>query len=412
MKKHFVLPGVAAAVLLFASSASATPADERWAGWIGCWRAEGAPASEVLCIVPAGEGVRMITLSSGKVVSETRVFADAEPRPVSEGGCEGTETAQWSSDGFRLFTRADLTCGADVRRNVTGIIAMVTPKQWVNAQSIGAGDLAYSRTVRYTATDLSGVPSDIVALATQKALSQETTRHASTEPLDLGDVTEAVRMVDYSAVEALVLARNDRFDLNAKALVSLDAQGVPGSLIDALVAVSHPEEFAVLAEPEEQAWAAAAGNSRDAMSRIYAARLCSSWGNAYDPWMDPFAAYDLSQLCYGSYLGMSRYGSRFGWGRYGLGYGYTPIIVVRNPQTENPVVQRRGTVSRNGYRSGTSSNGSARSRSDDFPSRSSSVGSGSSGSSSSGSTTSTTSSSSGSSSSSTGRAVKPRGSGG
>jgi hypothetical protein len=335
------------------------------------------------------------------------MIADAQARPLSEGGCEGTETAQWSSDGFRVYTRTDLTCGANVRRSVSGIMAMVTPKTWVNVQSIGAGEQGLSRTVRYTATDLSGVPEDIAVLATPNALAGETVRWASTEPLDLADIREALRMVDHGAVEALVLARNEPFDIDAGTLIALDSEGVPASTIDALVAVSHPEQFAVVAEPEVTAYAADyfSGLGFGVSDRNYDRRYCG----AYDPWFDPYGA---SELCYGgySYLGMSRYNRNFGRYGYGWGYGYRPVIVVRNPNPTDPVApSRRGTVSRNGYRSGSSSSGPARSRTSNPSSSSVNTTRASSGSE---STTTGSRNSSNNSSNSTGRTAKRRGSGG
>ena len=407
MTKRFILPGAAVAAVVFSAGVSALEIDDRWTGWIGCWRAEGAPAGELLCVVPDDEGVRMVTVSDGKVVGESRLIADAQKRPVTEGGCEGTESARWSDDGHRVFMRSETTCGSNLSRSVSGILAMISPTEWVNVQSVTVGDNpdhALARTVRYTAAELDGVPAEIAALASTGAVTGETHRWAATTPIDVQDIKEALEAVHYRAVEAFVIARGQPFDLDAKTLVALDDQGVHESVIDAMVAVSHPEHFAVVVEKEVPAYAAG-DYAENNISRTYGARLCSSWGGAYNPWLDPFSPGDP---CYGySYLGMSRYGYNFGRYGYGWGYGYTPVIIIRNPNTQNPTEPvQRGSVSRSGYRSGSSTRGSARPRD---PNPSSSVGATGSTSSSRATTSSTRSSSGGGSSS--GGKVKPRGSG-
>src|SRR5262245_44721696 len=81
-----------------------------WLAWQGCWHADGAPAAEVLCVVPDGAGIRMVTLEDGAVRAESRVIADNRSRTISQEGCRGSEVARWSADRRRVFLISQLTC--------------------------------------------------------------------------------------------------------------------------------------------------------------------------------------------------------------------------------------------------------------------------------------------------------------
>lgn len=400
--------GLAIAGFLFAGSASATPADNEWAGWAGCWRAEAAAAGDLLCVVPEGGSVRLVNVADGKVTGESRLHADGASRPVSEGGCEGTEVTQWSADGQRVFTRVELTCGTSIPRRVSSIYSMLSPREWVNVQSIGAGDQATARTIRYTLVDPSEAPAEIAAaLATPHMLARETIRQAATAALDIEDLREALRLVDARAVEALLLVRNQSFNVDAKTLVALHRDGIASTVIDALVAVSHPERFAIVNELEPlnvANLASAEFRPVGGMAGMNLARMCSAWDRGFSTGLDSFYADDL---CYGSsylsYLGMSRYGSsRYG---YSQPWGYRPIIVIRNPGTDpNLEGQQKPSVTRNGYRGGSDRTGTARPRTNTTPanwtgdaSRSTGTTSGS-----------ATGNSSNGSSSDTGRTARPR----
>jgi hypothetical protein len=371
------------ALLGAASAVQASPADDRWLPWLGCWRAADAPAGNLLCIVPDAAGVRLIELANGTTVRESRTVADGQARPVSQEGCTGTELSRWSGDAERLYLTSDMTCGERTRRQTTGVFAFVSGTEWISVQSVSASGLEPgTKTVRYVSADASG-PEALMSALRANRLARETSRYAMTKPLDLDDVREAIGQVHAKAVEGLIVARNQPFDLNGKQLLALARAGVPESVIDVLVAVSNPGRFAVR-DPTT------AGEERP-RGRNYAGRYCDEW----DSWYDSYCGGSR----YGSY-NYSPYGyySPFGYNGYGWRYGNTPVIIVRGSDDDTGD-QGRGRATRQGYSRGRSTEPS------------SSVGSSSSGSSSSGSSSKGSSSSSGSSSgsTSTGRTAKPRG---
>src|SRR5581483_12056483 len=105
--------------------------DARWTPWLGCWRlsqdnsrssnstvdailgrsssASVAPGMSV-CVTPSAAGVTMTTYADGKVLLTQNIAADGARHPVSDAGCQGTQSSEWSRDGRRLFTNVDVAC--------------------------------------------------------------------------------------------------------------------------------------------------------------------------------------------------------------------------------------------------------------------------------------------------------------
>lgn len=360
--------------LILSVMAAGTPVDNGWLAWQGCWHVDQS-STELLCIVPADDAVRLITVAEGQVQSETRLAADGVARPFEKEGCRGTEQAQWSRDGQRVFLTTDMTCG-DTRRTVTGVMAMRSRADWVNVQAVTVADRTVTRVIQYTAANLRNVPDEIAEPLRATTLARETARHAASAYIDLEDVKEAVTRVADEAVTTWLTALNQPFDLNGRRLVALADAGVPSTVIDMLVAVSHPEHFAV--QPIERPRLTDRDDDDDAL-RGYGYDSRSCYGDVWQRSPLLYSGYGYNN-CYrgGSY-------SLFGYDPY-WAYNRTPVIIVRGPvQTQNPNAR----VTREGYTSGSTPQ----------PARTSGGSSDNSG---------KASSDSGSSASSTGRTAKPR----
>jgi len=120
--------------VLAASPASAQAADRRWNDWLGCWAlvadadvtrlppaedAAGTAATPIrpgstrtarVCVTAKDAGTELQTFVADQPVMTQIIVADGADHPISESGCTGTQRAQWSADGFRLFSRARVTC--------------------------------------------------------------------------------------------------------------------------------------------------------------------------------------------------------------------------------------------------------------------------------------------------------------
>jgi len=374
-----------AGALLVSADAQAAPVEDRWLPYEGCWRAEDAPAGALLCVVGDGEGVRLVEIADGKVLRDSRVVADGSPQSISREGCTGTESARWSGDGQRVYLETLMTCGEQIKRKTSGLFALLSRNEWLSIHAIEVGQEAAIRSVKYEVVEGSdAIPADIASALQANRLARETARAVASQQLDLSDIVEASGAVHGRAVETLLMARGQEFHLNGQRLVQLADAGVPAYLIDAVVAVSNPHVFEVrpsapVAEEETPRKSSASADRCDSYS----------W---YDPWCD------------GSYYGYSRYspwGSYYSPYSYRYGYNQPPVIVIRDPNGDDDQPRRRGRITRDGYRTGSSSPSRETTRSSVGADKSSS---------SSGSSSSSTSGSSSSSSST--RKAKPRGTGG
>jgi hypothetical protein len=245
--------------LVFSTALSAAPAfaqsnsDERWTPWLGCWDlvlenaregtptpattrdlprlAEGQSTRPRVCVerAPTGGATFRTTIGGQPAISQTLV-ADGSDRPITDADCEGTQRAEWSRNGLRLFMRADLTCKNDkARRRVSGFAMLGPNGTWTDIQAIDVGGQESYRVRRYQRADASGA-------------GAPGTRGAA---LSLDDVKEASGKVSPHALEAVLAETHASFRLNSQRLIELADAEVPERVIDLMVALSYPKRFVV-----------------------------------------------------------------------------------------------------------------------------------------------------------------------
>ncbi len=223
-----------AGLLLSAPAFAQAVPDSRWAPWTGCWHVEtdatrGGPPSRPrgqVCVAAAGSAVTITTTPEGAAPMTQHVTADDVARPVTDGSCTGTEQSGWSKDGFRLYSRAALTCAAGARRQVSGLSMLAPDGTWIEAQAIEIGDRSSVRVRRFSKEG--GAP----ATPARGRLSIE-------------QVQEASHRVAAPALEAALVEARATFGLTRSTLIALDDAGVPPSVIDVMVALTYPQAFAI-----------------------------------------------------------------------------------------------------------------------------------------------------------------------
>lgn len=307
--------------------------DSRWLPWLGCWQASAEtlmPGDLLVCVRPASgaTGVEIATVAGGDVASVRTLAADGERHDLQAEDCSGWQSASFSSDGRRVFAHSELTCEGGVQRAGTAIMAMASPDEWLDAQSIAMGDERAPRVLTYRPVPPADWPPGFAPSPERAAQVAEARILASAE-LSMADVEEAATRVAPEALVAFLIERDQQFELDASSLVSLADAGVPEQVIDVLVAVSYPHRFAI---------------DREAMTASFQ-REQPAYDDerAYD---DPFGwgwwgggRYG-SGGCYAAPWGWwsSSYCSPFSYGALGFGYGlydpfwfgsFRPIIVVR-----------------------------------------------------------------------------------
>jgi hypothetical protein len=339
-----LVPGlfVAGGLLLtgaLSATVSAQDVDSRWLPWLGCWEAtEGTGEAPLVCIrpLPEGQGVEITTWSEGALVSTEAIQTDGVLREVEREGCRGTERARFSEDGRRVYMESDYVCEGGAGRAASGLLAMVNPMEWVDIKVVEVSGQRVPWALRYrmarAAREAEVGMGDVVA---SRAMAVRGARIAASAPLTEDDLLEVVGEAGPEAAQALLVERGDRFDVDAELLVRLADAGVPGNVIDVVVALSYPDRFmlnagAVEEMEQERTYAG--------HPMAYAGSYRWSFWNPY--FYDPF----YSGYGYGMY-GYSPFG--FNYGYYGRYYRPTTIIVQPRPPAEvappaNRVVRPRG----------------------------------------------------------------------
>ena len=238
---------------ILAVPARAQTADVRWEPWLGCWELagdnlrgsisedgliarapmpaslrEGAPR---VCVTRTPDGARFETTVFGQAAVDQTIVADAASHPLSDAECAGTRRDEWSKNGMRLFSSAELTCrGEQGQRRLSGISLIAPNGNWLDIQAISVGGLQTVRVKRYYRAAATPASQRLAVAATRLALDE---------------IVEASSKVPAGVLELALVETNTGHNLTARTLLDLDDAGVSDSVIDLLVALSYPERFTV-----------------------------------------------------------------------------------------------------------------------------------------------------------------------
>ncbi|HYE86811.1 MAG TPA: hypothetical protein VEA16_10680 [Vicinamibacterales bacterium] len=328
---------------------AAAPVDARFAAWLGCWRLEDdlAGTGARMCITPDKSGVRLQTVIGVQKGIDEVVIPDGVARPIVDAECKGTERAEFSADGARVFRSTDVTCGTEAPRTVKSVAFMAPGPSWINIQHVsGAAANTSVRVQRYRRAANQQLADGSRAQQPSAQLATRTTPDQTAWNIE--DIVEAHGKLPLEAVQAVLTELDQKFELNRKTLVALDEAGVSEPVIDLMVALTYPERFVV--------------ERRGGGSAPSGIMTGSGW---FDPFMSPILMGGMadcySPLGYGyrSYYSMCGLGlyDRYGYNTLGYNYynpyGYygggwinvSPQIaggVPIEPQTEGRVVRGQG----------------------------------------------------------------------
>lgn len=292
----------------------------------------------VLCIVPTtGSAVRLATVDDGSVTLADSMDASGVRRSVTREGCSGWESAEFAASGRRVHYSSEFDC-AGVRRAATGVISLTAAGELLDVQGITSGGGKSVRVARYVDAGVpASLPPDIAAVVSGRTLVASAARAAAGVPLSESDIIEAARTLDPLVLQALLIERGDRVALDAKALVRLADAGVPGSVTDVLVALSHPRYFSIgrtpLGTDVDFRGSGSAQTAELTGRRVYT----HMYGSPFDFGLGRHSLYE-------------RYGYQYGTGYWDYGYGYgqyfyrRPVIVAQpsRPRAHGRAVKGRG----------------------------------------------------------------------
>jgi hypothetical protein len=254
-----------------------------------------------------------------------------------------------------------MKCVAGIERAGSGIFAMSPAGDWLDIESVASSGNSGVRVNRYRSVSpaASVLPAGVTNPAEGRQLAAAAARTAAGAPITGAEIVEAVKRADTAVVQAWIVARGARFNVDAKSLTELADAGVPGSVTDVLIGLSYPEHFALQQAPMPY--------SGEELSPVDSARIASryAFSQCFGRW-NPLWYSPLGDPCsYGFGLGAYRYGypfygySPYGYSPYGysgLGYGYypgyvtyAPVVVVKGDNAQHGQV-----VKGHGYTRGSS----------------------------------------------------------
>jgi hypothetical protein len=358
----------AAALLLLVAApirAQQPQHDPRREAWFGCWMAaEGAAQSPTgraptVCVIPAGGGVDVATVVDTTVVARDHLEANPERHPVSLSGCTGWETARWSSEGDRLYRHSEYTCPGDVKRSTSEVFAITPEWEWLDVQGLASHGGMGVRTLRYRSAAVPAVVEIATALAAHTP-EISMARAAAATPPTTADVIEASREAEAAVVEAWLAEEGEGFPLTGKQLLALSDSGVPGRVIDVMVAMTYPKVFTVAAPSARGGFNGAEASPRAPVpDTMYASRPPNYGYGLYgppSPWgWDYYSPWSWSLYGYYSPFFYSPYGafSPYGYGGYGgYYYGGGTVIVLSGGGNSNPQQPHGQYVKGHGYQHG------------------------------------------------------------
>jgi uncharacterized membrane protein YgcG len=207
-------------------SSTSSHFDRRWQPWLGCWQAESPEAARV-CVTPHERGVRMITSVDGQPVFEQVIVADGSAQPFEDRGCRGTQRAEWSQTGARLFGRAELACPGDKPHGVSHL-AMLRGDVWLDILGVTGDGREGIRVRRY-----------------RRAAGDNRDLNPPAASLTIDDVKEASGKVTPMVLQAALVETDARLPIDGRTLIELDKAGVPDAVTDVMVALSFPGSFKV-----------------------------------------------------------------------------------------------------------------------------------------------------------------------
>jgi len=238
----------------------AQDADGRWLAWTGCWQTTGELADgSMLCVRPVPDGVEMLTIADSQVVSTDVVRADGRAHPIEQEGCAGSRIADFGREAHRIYIEEEYVCDGVVQRT-SGMIAMISPVEWVDIRAIGTDDDGGTWVRSYRlASAQAAEEAGFAGLDAGREIPVRTARYRNSVA-DLDDVVDVATRTRPEVASAWIVERGEGFDIDADRLVRLADAGVPSEVIDVVVAASFPDRFALGDDRQEERYAERRGS--------------------------------------------------------------------------------------------------------------------------------------------------------
>lgn len=356
-------------------------ASHPWAAFFGCWAPSGGASTlAVTCVLPVSGSqfeVEQVSLVAGNVMRSVSLQADGERRDITAEGCRGWETAAFSEDASRVYTRGNATCADNTEQLTSGIFSITPEGQFLQVAAVRVGEQRTVTTQRYDLVSWMQVPAAVQERLATWTLMATGARTRASLPVDFDLLEDALQFADPSVVEAWMAETgvgDTDFRVTRRELERLVAMKAPERIIDLSVALANPAHFSPRVErtsgganswdtPRQQSWLGS-DYRLDAFCDQLQLGMMNWRGNV--PLWSMYPGLGLSYYgwfpeCvgrgfYSRWAGLGPWRYSNGWG--GIWYQPGPIVVTTTPR-------RAGTVTKgSGYTRGANSTprGSAEAR--------------------------------------------------
>ncbi|MBW2691572.1 MAG: hypothetical protein JRE57_02920 [Deltaproteobacteria bacterium] len=219
--------------------------------WLGCWDVIPDPDAEIqerpeerqmICVAPGDdpESLDMTVLIDNENIATETIVPNGSRHPVSDGGCDGWIRSVLSEDRRRLYLQSEATCPDGKLRNLTGASMIAPGNRWIDIHALRVDGERELLIQRYQP-----VEAGTVRLPGVFSTEMDIVRMAAVAPLTVDNVIEALQVVDPAVVEAMLLESEVRFGIDSDLLLQLADAGVPGEVIDLMVALTFPDYFSI-----------------------------------------------------------------------------------------------------------------------------------------------------------------------
>ena len=255
-------------------------------------------------------------------ISET-VIPDGTKRPMNPQNCSGWRSAQWVSEAGMILESSEVTC-KDTGSLVTSTLKMiVAADQMAEILSIKAAGQQPRIAVRRLTFDhdlppTPDLPPVWVAASARTALSGNWT---------LDKIIQLSKEVDTQLLEAAMIEKKIKPNLNSQSLKQMQTANLPRELIDLTVALAYPTQFHIEknGQVELRPWLDSSTSGSAAATTAYEpmAFYPGAFYNCYSPY-GYFGYTGLSMLapgnCWSYYSPM--------WWDYP--FSVTPVVIGNN----------------------------------------------------------------------------------
>jgi len=323
--------------------------DSRFMAWLGCWRLDDdlSGTGARMCVTPEKNGVRLQTIAGTQRGIDELVIPDGAPHAIVDSDCKGTEQAEFSKDGARLFRTTQVTCGKEAPRTIKAVIFMAAGPAWINVQHVSGESATTSVRVQRYRRSANQQLADGSRAQQPDASARLTTRESTTWSID--DVIEANGKLPAEALQAALTEVNHPFEVNKKTLVTLADAGVHGEVIDLMVALTYPKRFVVqrAGAPLTPSGVLTGGGWFDPL--LMSPMMSSMYLDCYSPYGYGYRSYySMCGSAYFSPFSAYRY-NNYGYGYPSDYYGWVGVSSLPNvggipvePQGQGRVVNGRG----------------------------------------------------------------------